>query len=108
MDNLSIHPRNHKDGNKKNNFYGNLEYMTQLENHQHASRTGLKAFGERSGRSKLTEDAVRFIRENHTPYHKEFGLQPLSRRFGVNEATISSALYGRTWSHISIGELRDV
>lgn len=91
---------NHIDGVKTNNFWKNLEYVTGLENHQHASRIGLKAHGEGSGVSTLTEEAVHFIRKNYKPYHKEFGLLPLSKRFNVWRTTISDALYGNTWSHI--------
>jgi hypothetical protein len=40
---------NHKDGNKQNPRVSNLEYLTTLENHKHASRTGLKATGSRQG-----------------------------------------------------------
>jgi hypothetical protein len=34
---------NHKDGNKKNNLIGNLEWNTMSENHKHAFRTGLRS-----------------------------------------------------------------
>lgn len=33
---------NHKDCNKKNNFIENLEYVTQKQNMQHASKNGLR------------------------------------------------------------------
>lgn len=40
---------NHKNGVKNNNWPGNLEYLTSLENNTHAALTGLKASGDRSG-----------------------------------------------------------
>jgi hypothetical protein len=91
---------NHIDGVKRNNYWKNLEYLTNLENHQHAARIGLKPKGERSGMAKLTDTAVRFIRKNHKPYHPKFGVLPLSKRFGVHEGTVSSVLSGATWSHV--------
>lgn len=89
---------NHLDGNKRNNYYTNLEYLTPLDNHRHASRIGLKPFGERNGLAKLTDDAVRFIRTNHRAYHPEFSTLALSKKFGVHKATIGSVLNGRTWT----------
>jgi hypothetical protein len=88
---------NHKDGNKRNNQPANLEYVTGLENHQHATQMGLRQVGENTRKSKLTNAGVRFIRQHHQPYHKEFGLLPLSKRFKVNQTTITSALQGKTW-----------
>lgn len=36
---------NHIDGNKRQNFFGNLEYITHLENVDHARRLGLLSRG---------------------------------------------------------------
>ena len=49
---------NHKDGDKHNNVYTNLEWATYQENSQHACNTGLnpKQKGEKNGMSKLTEE----------------------------------------------------
>ncbi len=33
---------NHKDGNKRNNHFSNLEWVTCSENHLHAYKTGLR------------------------------------------------------------------
>lgn len=40
---------NHRSGDRSNNRATNLEYCTQVENMQHASRLGLTARGERHG-----------------------------------------------------------
>lgn len=53
---------NHIDGDRWNNMWTNLEYVTPKGNQQHASRLGLLAFGERNGMAKLTTADVEEIR----------------------------------------------
>jgi hypothetical protein len=56
---------NHKDGNKLNNHYTNLEWVTNLENRKHACENGLHCRGEKCGNAKLTWKDVDFIRSSN-------------------------------------------
>jgi hypothetical protein len=51
---------NHKDGNKQNNHYDNLEIITSSENIRHMDKLGLRkcATYEKNGSGKLTESQV--------------------------------------------------
>jgi len=88
---------NHKDGNKLNNYWWNLEWCNDSENQTHARRLHLQG-GERSNTAKLTVRNVRTIRAlyekgNHT-------MKELGRKFGVNEQTISKIINRKTWRYI--------
>jgi hypothetical protein len=49
---------NHKDGNKQNNHYSNLEWVYPIENEHHASIHNLKAINERNSRCKYSSRIV--------------------------------------------------
>lgn len=52
---------NHKDGNRLNNHYQNLEWVTPAENQQHAVETGLRKSGHECSYSTLSEQDVHQI-----------------------------------------------
>ena len=95
---------NHIDGNKENNHYSNLEYVTHSENVLHAFRTGLKVpadasltkhCGEKHGASKITEDIVFQILKLHE--EEKIGYIRISKRLGISSAIVDGILCGRTW-----------
>ena len=93
---------NHKDGNKKNNFVENLEWVTQGENLLHASRIGLRKTGADSCNAKLTEDQVRYIRKNYKPRDKIFGAPALAKKFNVGKHIIFNVVKFRTYKDVKM------
>ena len=87
---------NHKDGVTSNCYATNLEYVTHKQNMEHASRTGLIAFGERHGKARLTEKQARAIR-NATSYG---GAKILADKFGVTYGTAHQIWHQKIWKHL--------
>lgn len=73
---------NHKDGDKANNHYTNLEWCTDAENNQHAKEMGL-FYGSNS---KIPKDQRRFIQANFF----KVGRKALAEMFGLTEEYVLS------------------
>jgi hypothetical protein len=92
---------NHIDGDKLNNHYTNLEWVTHKENKDHAVKNGLYLRGEEHT-NILTEKQVIWIRKNYVKGDKELGSRPLSRKFNVSKGCIDGIIHYRTWKHIDL------
>jgi len=86
---------NHIDGNKANNNYINLEWVTHKQNVQHSIKTGLQKirYGEESGNSKLTNESVQYIR-NSTLSAKE-----ISKELNVSQSLIYLVRNFKIWKN---------
>lgn len=92
---------NHKDGDKRNNFYKNLEWVTLKENCIHRNKEGLlvNVKGNSHGRSKLTED---FVKELYLKYLKGFNRnsipwQTIADEYGVSDKAIRNIYDKLSW-----------
>lgn len=59
-----------------------------------------KPKGELNGRAKLTEDDVRYIRDNYRFRHPKFGQKALARKFDVCTLTIVEVIKRNKWKHV--------
>lgn len=82
---------NHKDGNKTNNAFSNLEWCSASENNSHAIRLlGLR--GENRYNCKLTNEQVRSIRTDARPYRN------IAADYGIALSGVSRIKSGKEWS----------
>lgn len=82
----------HSDDDPTNNQLSNLRWDTRSNNLYDAVRNGKKPVGEAVVNAKLTEAAVRIIRQQKNP-----SVWFLGQRFGVSSAAIQQVLDGVTW-----------
>lgn len=91
---------NHKYGVKLDCYFENLEWSTSSENSQHAYDMGLTKSGENHYKAKLTNEEIKWIRENYKPRDKEFGKTALADKFNVSLKTIFNVIHGRRYKNV--------
>ena len=109
---------NHKDGNKLNNHFSNLEWCTCSENNQHAIDIGLRTsqkgipqnykseytkkicLANLKDKSKLTPKQVRYVRKVFIPRHPEFSATALATKFGTSIAAMCKIVKRQTYVNI--------
>jgi hypothetical protein len=91
---------NHKDGNKKNNHYKNLEWCSNSENLKHAYNTGLKGkkIGEQNHKSKLKEKDIKDI--CNMLVYKRMSCKDIGKIYNVDNSVINDIKNKITWTHL--------
>lgn len=90
---------NHKNGIKTDNWVGNLEWATPLENTTHSIETNLRnTQGIHNASAKLTNEQIVEIREKYVP--RKYTYKMLAEEYGVSETHISRILNKQNWGHI--------
>lgn len=98
---------NHIDGNKQNNDFSNLEWVTNSENQSHAITTGLwdgiaekvsaSQKGEGNSSSKLSEKDVLSI---YDLLKEGVRVGIIAKQYNVNHANICAIKSGKSWQHL--------
>ena len=89
----------HGDDVKDNNHLSNLRYGTNKENIEDALKNGRRAFGDRHGRSKLTESSIPIIKWMYKI--SSLTQKQIGELIGVSSKSISQVLNGETWKHLN-------
>lgn len=87
---------NHKDGNKLNNHWQNLEWCTRQENAIHSTTVLKKNVGNSSGTAVLNEGQVKEIKL--LLGITKMKLQDIGDLFGVSNHVIHKIKHGKNWA----------
>jgi hypothetical protein len=90
----------HLDGDRTNNTLRNLAYVSRAENQSHKRVHGTNNNGSAHGLSKLTEDSVIQIRNEHRKGRGVSNTHILAEKFGVCRSNILHIASRKTWDHV--------
>lgn len=94
-----LHEINHIDGNPKNNFVENLEWVTKSYNIKHSWDIGLRnQDGENNPISKLDEKSVREIRDMIK--YTDMKILHIAKIYNVSDSLIHQIKSNKIWKHL--------
>lgn len=83
---------NHKDGNKNNNHYQNLEWLTNEENMKHARKNNLFPI---NFNRKFKEQEIKYIREKYK--NNKISYKEIAKEFNVAPSVIGQIIRKETY-----------
>lgn len=90
---------NHIDGNKQNNYAGNLEWVTPKENIQHAITNNLmNNKGENNKQSILTEKDVKEI--IYLLKYTSLTQKEIAKKYNVTYDTVQNIKHKKSWKYL--------
>lgn len=89
----------HGDGDRLNNHFSNLRWVSAKENEVDKRGHGRAPIGERHPGALLNDDDVRAIRGQYQGVRGD--LPRLGKLFGVSPSTIFMVVKRRTWTHLA-------
>ncbi len=85
---------NHIDGNPSNNSIDNLEWVTNLENNEHAKKNHL--WGKNViNKRKFNEDQIQEIRSKYIPF--KYGVKKIAQEYRVDYRTIWNIINNKSY-----------